>query len=298
MIKMQRIRGKAPRIILSCLGDHSCFVLYFQNRLAPYVTVGSIMGVEEGVEKSMHLIGTVAALSNISIRTLRYYDEIGLLPAKKNPQGHRLYSDEDISKLHYILTLRNLGLPLTDIQSAVSNNTRNVRDVLKMRLQMIDSEKKRLKAMEDSIVSLLAIAEIDQHTDWASIFETFYKFPNSKDAMKTLWAEQFTDEELTTLTDLPSLGGLGAQSDATLSLLKDVRANLHIDPSSATAQKLAKRWILLVEDMYQGNITLANKVWQASQYEKTVGFYQFEEELVKFIEQAIQHYYETQDNKL
>lgn len=246
----------------------------------------------------MHLIGKVATMSNISIRTLRYYDEIGLLPAKKNTHGHRFYTDEDISKLHYILTLRNLGLPLTEIQLAVSNNTWNVKDVLTMRLQMIESEKKQLMAMEKSIQSLLALAEIERHTDWPSIFESFYTFPNSKDAMKTLWAEQFTDEEVAALTDLPNLGGLGDQSEATLSLLKDVRANLHNDPSSAMAQDLAKRWLSLVDEMYQGNTTLANKVWQASQHEKTVGFYQFEEELVKFIEQAIQHYYETEANEL
>ena len=52
-------------------------------------------------------IGELAKQTGLSIRTLHYYDEIGLLcPSHRYDIGHRLYSDEDIIRLQQILSLR------------------------------------------------------------------------------------------------------------------------------------------------------------------------------------------------
>ena len=60
--------------------------------------------------------GEVSKLRNISIRTLRYYDQINLLtPSFKDEHGKRFYSEEDLFKLEKIIILKNLSLPLEDI---------------------------------------------------------------------------------------------------------------------------------------------------------------------------------------
>jgi DNA-binding transcriptional MerR regulator len=62
-------------------------------------------------------IGTVARLSQVSIRTLRHYDDLDLLnPAHVDPRtGYRYYSPDQIVRLHRILVLRDLGVPLSEI---------------------------------------------------------------------------------------------------------------------------------------------------------------------------------------
>lgn len=62
-------------------------------------------------------IGTVANLAQVSVRTLRYYDETGLLrPWWVDPEsGYRWYSADQIHRLHRILALRDLGVSLADI---------------------------------------------------------------------------------------------------------------------------------------------------------------------------------------
>jgi DNA-binding transcriptional MerR regulator len=62
-------------------------------------------------------IGTVARLAQVSVRTIRYYDELGLLrPAWTDPEtGHRWYSPDQLPRLHRILALRDLGVALADI---------------------------------------------------------------------------------------------------------------------------------------------------------------------------------------
>src|ERR1700679_1289997 len=62
-------------------------------------------------------VGEVARRTGISIRTLHYYDEIGLVsPSQHSDAGHRIYTHEDIQRLQQILILRALGFSLEKIR--------------------------------------------------------------------------------------------------------------------------------------------------------------------------------------
>lgn len=68
----------------------------------------------------MRTISQVAELTGISIRTLQYYDEIGLLkPSKLTQSNYRLYDDEALQKLQQILFFRELGFKLKDIREII-----------------------------------------------------------------------------------------------------------------------------------------------------------------------------------
>jgi DNA-binding transcriptional MerR regulator len=69
-------------------------------------------------------IGTVARLAQVSLRTLRYYDELGLLcPVWVDPAtGYRWYAPEQLHRLHRILALRDLGVPLAEIAALIDDD--------------------------------------------------------------------------------------------------------------------------------------------------------------------------------
>lgn len=68
----------------------------------------------------MRTISQVAELTGISIRTLQYYDEIGLLkPSELTQSGYRLYDNEALQKLQQILFFRELGFKLKDIREII-----------------------------------------------------------------------------------------------------------------------------------------------------------------------------------
>ena len=69
-------------------------------------------------------IGTVARLAQVSVRTLRYYDEIGLLaPVWVDPDtGYRWYAAEQLHRLHRVLALRDLGVRLSEIAVLVDKD--------------------------------------------------------------------------------------------------------------------------------------------------------------------------------
>lgn len=88
-------------------------------------------------------IGEFSSLARISIRTLRHYDDIGLLsPAHVDPEsGYRYYSVSQLPRLHRILVLRNLGFPLDRIAEALDEGI--TADVLRGMLLLRRVEQER-----------------------------------------------------------------------------------------------------------------------------------------------------------
>ncbi|WP_024801203.1 MerR family transcriptional regulator [Nocardia sp. BMG51109] len=67
-------------------------------------------------------VGDLATATGLTVRTLHYYDEIGLLsPSGRSGVGHRLYSSEDVERLYRINLLRQLGLRLDEVSAALDD---------------------------------------------------------------------------------------------------------------------------------------------------------------------------------
>lgn len=67
----------------------------------------------------MKTVKDVSDITGISIRTLRYYDEIGLLkPTKLTESGYRLYNNKALEQLQEIMFFRELEIPLMDIKKS------------------------------------------------------------------------------------------------------------------------------------------------------------------------------------
>ena len=95
-------------------------------------TSGRLMTMEYTVKR-------MAELSGVSIRTLRYYDEVGLLrPARVGVNGYRYYQRPQLLRLQQILFYRELGLPLKEIERVLS-------DVAFDALEALESHRMRLK---------------------------------------------------------------------------------------------------------------------------------------------------------
>lgn len=85
-------------------------------------------------------IKAFAELTEVSVRTLQYYDEINLLkPAHINEHGHRLYDSHSFSKIFVILSLKNMGMSLNEINQYVNNNDFDIEI-------FIEEEKRRVEA--------------------------------------------------------------------------------------------------------------------------------------------------------
>ncbi|GGH30442.1 MerR family transcriptional regulator [Paenibacillus segetis] len=93
--------------------------------------------------KSHWKVGDLAKLTGLTVRTLRFYDQIGLLsPSGQTESGHRLYSEANLSRLHQILSLKELGLSLEEVKSALSGGQISPLEIVNLQIDQIKEQMK------------------------------------------------------------------------------------------------------------------------------------------------------------
>ncbi|MFT8351365.1 MerR family transcriptional regulator [Clostridium saccharoperbutylacetonicum] len=104
----------------------------------------------------MKSVNEVTKLSGVSRRTLRYYDEIGLLyPSAVKESGYRQYDDESLRRLWHILFYKELGLSLDDIRSLLDSPKELEKVLLKQHKQILLEKQSQLQKMTLSIDRIL-----------------------------------------------------------------------------------------------------------------------------------------------
>lgn len=94
----------------------------------------------------MKTIKEISKIAGISVRTLQYYDKIGLLsPTAHSDAGYRLYSDSELITLQHILLFRELEFPLKDIKEIINNENFNKDIALEQQINLLTLKKERLE---------------------------------------------------------------------------------------------------------------------------------------------------------
>lgn len=93
-------------------------------------------------------VGQAAALSGVSVRTLRYYDQIGLLkPQQIGENGYRYYTQENLQTLQQILFFRELEFPLKEIARILRQPDFDRQRALQEHRKLLLLRKKRLEQL-------------------------------------------------------------------------------------------------------------------------------------------------------
>lgn len=96
----------------------------------------------------MMTVKEVSDLTGVSIRTLHYYDQLGLLPAAGHTDsGYRLYDDAALERLQQILLFRELEFPLKDIQRILTNSAFDRRKALAQQIELLTLKKQHLESL-------------------------------------------------------------------------------------------------------------------------------------------------------
>jgi DNA-binding transcriptional MerR regulator len=99
-----------------------------------------------------YLVGDVARLSHVSVRTLHHYDAIGLLtPRARSPAGYRLYSGADLRRLQQILFYRELGFALEEIAGILADPAAGTDDHLRRQHRLLRERRARDAALLGAI---------------------------------------------------------------------------------------------------------------------------------------------------
>ena len=104
----------------------------------------------------MMTVKEISRLTGISVRTLHYYDEIGLFsPTEKSEAGYRLYDDKALERLQQILFFREFDIPLKEIRSILENPAFDKNQILQMQRKMLTAKKERVERLIAGIDDIL-----------------------------------------------------------------------------------------------------------------------------------------------
>ena len=94
----------------------------------------------------MMTVKEVSELTGVSIRTLQYYDNIGLLkPAQYTESGYRLYDDTGLETLQQILLFRELEFPLKEIKKIINSSDFDKKKALNQQIELLTLKKEHLE---------------------------------------------------------------------------------------------------------------------------------------------------------
>ena len=104
----------------------------------------------------MRTVKEISDLTGISVRTLHYYDEIGLLkPTEKSDAGYRLYDDKALETLQQILFFREFDISLKEIKAVSDNPALERNQILQVQRKMLVTKKERMERLIASIDDIL-----------------------------------------------------------------------------------------------------------------------------------------------
>ena len=104
----------------------------------------------------MRTVKEISDLTGISVRTLHYYDEIGLLkPTEKSDAGYRLYDDKALETLQQILFFREFDISLQEIKAVLDNPALERNQILQVQRKMLVTKKERMERLIASIDDIL-----------------------------------------------------------------------------------------------------------------------------------------------
>ena len=209
-----------------------------------------------------YTVQKLASMAGVSTRTLRYYDEIGLLkPARINSSGYRIYGTSEVNRLQQILFYRELGVNLNDISDIVTAPSFDGAKALREHHEKLLEKREQLNQLIANVEKTIAVTEgrtimtdkekfegfkqtlIDENEKkyGKEIREKYGKETVEKSNQKV---QNMTVEEYETVTNLAE--------EINLKLKKAYKTG---DPAGELAQEVAdlhRKWLCFYWDSYSG----------------------------------------------
>ncbi|MBV6716593.1 MerR family transcriptional regulator [Paenibacillus chitinolyticus] len=235
-------------------------------------------------------IKEVAKQTKITVRTLRYYDQIGLLTASsKTEGGHRLYSEEEMKKLQYIQFFKGMGYKLQFIKDILSDSNWNWPNSLKSQLAYILEEQERLREIESSVRELINGIAVEGGDEWLAVQKLIQLSSQNKKRLITFKENVFNDKEIKLWTKLPKMKGEDPDSLEWIALLGQIKRYTKDDPASSRVQNIIRRMLEKQMEEFKDENEFINKLWdlrKSPKQSEKLGLYPIDKEVLDFMERA------------
>lgn len=200
----------------------------------------------------MMTVNEVSKLAGVSIRTLQYYDKIGLLhPTGHTDAGYRLYDDTDLERLQHILLFRELEFSLKDIASIINSPDFDRSKALEQQIEMLKLKREHIDNLMNFALGIKMLGV--KHMDFKA-FDRSKLDEYSKQA-KDMYKESPEYKEMEEKSKNRTKEEEGILADRFMLLFKEAGTLKDTDPASPEAQDLVKR----IQDFITENLYTCSK---------------------------------------
>lgn len=208
--------------------------------------------------KHLYQVREFAEMAGVTVRTLQYYDRIGVLePTDKTDAQHRLYERKDLLKLQQILTLKQLGFSLKEIKQMIHHPNYDLREALEAQKRALDDQIQQLQAVSSAMAQAMDVLDATDTWDWDTV-QTIIQ--GTTDRQYLDWIRQyFSDEQVTQLMNRASQISpqeLQQSQEKWRSIALRLRQYHHLSPDHPTVQAIAEEANELIEAFTQGDDTI------------------------------------------
>lgn len=141
-------------------------------------------------------VGEFSKRTGISIRTLHYYDEIGLLiPERDSSSGHRIYTHNNLLTLQKIINLKFVGYRLEEITEMINEDRfdTDLSNTLTLHMSQLEQEKKRIEHSLTAIKRVIQLIQEEGELDSAILFSLIQNMQTEN--MQKEWIEKYRKED-------------------------------------------------------------------------------------------------------
>ena len=244
-------------------------------------------------DEMSYSISETAKLTGVSVRTLHYYDEIGLLsPTRISETGYRYYDDEALKKLQTILFYRELDFPLKEIAKLMKASNYQKDDALVKQRELLLLKRERL----DRLIHLLENNIKGEYTmsfkefDLSEIEETKQKYAKE---VQERWGNTDAYQQSKQKTDAYGKEEWAKVTEKSDDIMKKFAQKVGTNPEDSTVQALVDEWRAFITESYYdctkeilaglGQMYVADE-----RFQKNID--QFGEGTAKLMSQAIEIY--------
>ncbi len=186
----------------------------------------------------MMTVKEVSRLTGVSIRTLQYYDNIGLLQATSHTEaGYRLYDDTALERLQQILLFRELELPLKDIRKIINSPDFDRNKALQQQITLLELKKEHLENLITLARGIKLIGE--KYMDF-SAFNT-KKLDEYAAQAKASWGQTEAYREFEEKSKDRTAEAESTLAQGLMSIFTEMGRIKHLSPESEDARGLVKK---------------------------------------------------------
>ena len=242
----------------------------------------------------VYTIKKLAQLAGTSVRTLHYYDEIGLLkPEFRGENGYRQYGEKSIAKLQQIMFFRELDFSLEEIKTITSRPEFDAVEALQSHKELLQKRKERIDELLRTINKTIKNIKGEKLMEIKEYYQGFSdeQIEKYRDEVKKRWGEKTLkdSEDRVMKMGKEKFAEVQAESDR---IFRTIAENMAKGYDSKIVQEEVAKWRLWLENFHhypdEAVLGLGRAYSENPEFAKT--FKKYHKDLPEFLTKAIEYY--------